>query len=64
MLVPERFYTVRYLSEYSGINYHTLLRRLKKEDVLHIGDGPNDIIRVQGLVWLSLIEKWKHRRRT
>ena len=63
-MLPQRHYTVRELSDLTGINYFTLLRRIKREEGwLNLKTNINDIPRVPESLSLRLIEKWTQRGR-
>ena len=61
----ERHYTIREIEQLTGIGYHTLLRRLKKErGIVHLGTEVYDPIRIPESVFHRVYERWTNGART
>jgi hypothetical protein len=55
----EKHFTLRQLEERTGINYHTLRRKLSKAPgVVNLKTRTNNCIRVPESVWERIYEEW------
>ena len=59
MLLHERHYTIRQLAKLTGINYHTLRRRLlNAHGVVNLQTRRNTCIRIPESVWNRIYSGW------
>ena len=64
MFPEEKHYSYGDLARKWTMNYHTVRRRFQNaEGVLHIGTGPNDIVRIPESTASRVYEAWKRGKR-